>query len=399
MEFKNKAIKKLDYLIIFSIYITCFAIFISNALINFGAILTVLFALIKLILNKGKLDYDFHGFLLPMALFSLSILLSGINHWNDDILTNKFTFSFIFFFIVINEVRENIQVKKMIYILVTSSLIGSIYGLYQYFYLGFNRIKSFSFSLTFGNLIAVMVIFFTIYIIWGDLSKKTKIVLLFFDVIFFVNLILTKSRGAWLGFIGAVFILGFIKSRKFMIVSLIILILLFAVLPSQYTERFKSSFDISYDMQNNRSNTYRIAMWITALKILRDYPVFGLGYYNYRTSLSDPYKLDIIKPKEGFIHVHNTYLEIAAEQGLFGLFTFLYLMYYILKKITFYYKKANTINIRLLHLGVLNSVIIYLIQGLTQYNFGKTEPLAFLFVIISLSLLYENKDILSLTIL
>jgi O-antigen ligase len=327
-----------------------------------------------------------------MGLFTLSIFLSGINHWNNEILSNKFTFSFIFFFILINEIKEKGQIRKILYLLTTSAFIASIYGLYQYFYLDYSRIKSFSFSLTFGNLIAVMVIFFTIYIIWGEFSKKTKFLLLFLDILFFFNLILTKSRGAWLGFIIGLIILGFIKSKKFIIISLIIIILLFSIFPSHYVERFKSSFDISYDLENNRSNTYRIAMWITALKILKDYPVFGLGYYNYRTPLSEPYKLDIIKPKEGFIHVHNTYLEIAAEQGLFGLFTFLYLLYFIFKRIYNYYNNKKRGNIKLFYLGSLISIIIYLVQGLTQYNFGKTEPLSFFVLIIVIAMFLENKD-------
>ncbi|MFW6001014.1 MAG: O-antigen ligase family protein [Halanaerobium sp.] len=393
MEIKNKVVNKIDCLIVFFIYLFSFSIFISNALINFSAIITILLVLFKLLLNKGKLNYNYYGFLLPMGLFTLSIFLSGINHWNNEILSNKFTFSFIFFFILINEIKEKGQIRKILYLLTTSAFIASIYGLYQYFYLDYSRIKSFSFSLTFGNLIAVMVIFFTIYIIWGEFSKKTKFLLLFLDILFFVNLILTKSRGAWLGFIVGLVILGFIKSKKFMIVSLIIIILLFSVLPSHYVERFKSSFDISYDLENNRSNTYRIAMWITSLKILKDYSVFGLGYYNYRTPLSEPYKLDIIKPKEGFIHVHNTYLQIAAEQGLFGLFTFLYLLYFIFKRIYNYYNNKKRGNIKLFYLGSLISIILYLVQGLTQYNFGKTEPLSLFWLIIGISFLVSSYNL------
>lgn len=378
---------KLDLLIKISIYAFCFSIFTSMALINFSVIFTILLFSIKIFFYKNENKFEFYGFLNPMILFSLSIIFSGINHWNNEILSNKFMFSFLFFFILVNEVSDFKTIKKMIYSLLISSVIASIYGLYQYFFLDYSRIKSFSFSLTFGNLMAVMVIFLSVYIIWGKISLKTRLLFLIVDFVFFINLLLTKSRGAWLGFIIGIILLAIIKSRKLLIFFIIGLLLFSLLLPTDFIQRFKSSFNISYDVKNNRSNTYRIAMWITALKIMKEYPIFGLGYYNYRTPLSEPYKLDIIKSKGQFIHVHNTFLEIGAEQGLFGLLTFIYLIYFIYKKLIFLYIEETNINKKLFVLGTIISVTIFIVQGLTQYNFGKTEPLSLFILMISMSLI------------
>ena len=386
MNIKNLILSKIDYFIIASIYLTAFAIFISNAAINAGVLLTILIWLVKLILSKRLLDdYDFKGFLIPMSIFTISIFLSGINNWNNEILSNKFMFSFLFFFILINEIKSKKEIKRILSLLMLSAIIASVYGLYQYFFLNYPRIKSFSFSLTFGNLIAVMVIFSTTFVFWGELNKQNKVILFLLNVLFGLNLFFAQSRGAWLAFIAGVFVLGLIKSRKLIILFLIILTLLFLVLPPQYTNRFKSSFDISYDLENNRSNAYRIAMWITALNIMKDNPLVGLGYDNYRTSLSDQYKVEAIKPK-GFIHVHNTFLQFGAELGLIGFFSFLYLIYYTLKKLIFYYINENNTNLKLFHLSSIIMIVIYLVQGLTQYNFGKTEPLSLFWVIIALNI-------------
>ncbi|MFW5795215.1 MAG: O-antigen ligase family protein, partial [Bacillota bacterium] len=130
--------------------------------------------------------------------------------------------------------------------------------------------------------------------------------------------------------------------------------------------------------------------------IIKEYPIFGLGYDNYRTSLSDEYKVEEIKPK-GFIHVHNTFLQFGAELGFFGLISFLFLLYSIFKKIIYFYLKCDDRNVKLFYLASLISIVIYIIQGLTQYNFGKTEPLSFFWIIIALNFivysLYENKSL------
>lgn len=389
---KDIILKKIDYFIIGSIYFTTFSVFISNAAINAGVLLTLLFWLVKLILSDRLLKgYDFNGFLIPMFIFTISIFISGINNWNNEILSNKFMFSFIFFLVFINEIKTKEEIKKIITLLLVSTVVASIYGLYQYYFLNYPRIKSFSFSLTFGNLIAVMIIFLTIFIFWGHLNKKNRIILFLLNILFSLNLVFAQSRGAWLAFIAGVFVLGLIKSRKLIIFFLIILAILFLVLPPQYTNRFKSSFDISYDLENNRSNAYRIAMWVTALNILKDNPIVGLGYDNYRTPLSDIYKIEAIK-SEDFIHVHNTFLQFAAELGLIGLFSFLYLIYFTSRKIIIDYLEETNINIKLFHLSSIIMIVIYLVQGLTQYNFGKTEPLSLFWIIIALNILIKKTN-------
>ncbi|MFW5988206.1 MAG: O-antigen ligase family protein, partial [bacterium] len=325
-------------------------------------------------------------------IFITSIFLSGINNWNDEILSNKFLFSALFFFIFLNEIKSKRQLKQILYLLFASSIVASIYGLYQYFFLGFNRVKGFSFSLTFGNMVAVMIIFLSVYIVWGNFNYKIKSSLVLINISFIANLIFTQSRGAWLGFIGGAFFLSLVKSKKVVIFLLLIIIFSFILLPTQYINRFKSSFDISYDLKNNRSNTLRIEMWKTAIEIMKDYPVFGLGYDNYRTPIADSYKTDAIN-RDRFIHVHNSFLQFGAELGLLGLFSFLYLMLLILKKIFIFYKK-NDNNIKLFHLSSIITILIYFIQGMTQYNFGKTEPLSFFWIIIALNFLINKYQLL-----
>ena len=128
---------------------------------------------------------------------------------------------------IINEIKSFKEIKNIVKFILFSSVVASIYGLYQHYFLNMRRVKGFSFSLSWGNFTAVLILFTIIYLIWGDLSKKANIFLSVLGLIYILNLIFTESRGAWLGFLVALVILGLLRGRKFLLISLIIVLFIF----------------------------------------------------------------------------------------------------------------------------------------------------------------------------
>lgn len=384
---KDTIVDFLSRAIIWSIYIFALGIFTSKFLIYLGMGFSLIFWLIKFALLRNEYQFNRYGFLLPILLFITSIFISGIGHWNSEILESKFFYSFIFFFILINEIKSFKKLKKTIYFCGISSLIASFYGLYQHYYLGMRRINSFSFPLSWGNFAAVILLFVIIYLFWGNVSRYQKIFLIFFGLILTLNIIFTQARGAWVGLLVALIVLGGLKGKKFLLISIIALLLIFSLLPDTYTDRFISSFNIEYNLKTNRSNSVRIALWQTSLKMLRDNPINGVGYDNYKDAYLDNYTIEGVR---AFDHAHNNLLNFSAELGLLGLFSFIYLMYIILKKLIIYYISENKVNFKLFHFGSIFLFIIYHVQGLTQYNFGDTETLHFFFFVIALNVILHN---------
>jgi O-antigen ligase len=229
---------------------------------------------------------------------------------------------------------------------------------------------------------AVLVVLLTIYLIWGNMSKNYKFILFVLDLLFLFNLIFTKTRGAWLGFLAAIVVLGFLKSKKVLFIAMICLLIIFISLPNIYTERFISSFNIEYNLKTNSSNATRIGLWYSAIKMFIDNPINGVGYDQYRNAYIDEYKIEGIPP---FSHSHNNLLNYAAELGLLGLVSFFYLMYVVLKNLIIYYKIIENTNYKLFYLGGILVFVIYNVQGLTEYNFGDTEPLHFFWFFIAIS--------------
>ncbi|MFW6282598.1 MAG: O-antigen ligase family protein [Minisyncoccales bacterium] len=196
-----------------------------------------------------------------------------------------------------------------------------------------------------------------------------------------MNLLYTKSRGAWLGFLAALFSVFIInKKRKYLVVLLLILMISFYVLPSEYINRFESSINVT----DNRSNLGRLALWKGSLFMLRDNPLRGVGAGNFQEKYAGEYRQPNTTTT---VHAHNNLLHFTAEAGILGLFTFIFLMYSILKVLVKGLKQVEDKNWYLFLLSGVGAFIVFNIQGLTEFNFGDTEPLHFFFFLMALNMI------------
>lgn len=146
----------------------------------------------------------------------------------------------------------------------------------------------------------------------GTFVKKTKSFLILLLVLLGTCLLLTSSRGAWLGFLSALTLM-FILSKRFVtlyaVIGAFLVVLLF--LPG-IKERMHFTFGAGGDAT-------RFAMWQGALAMIEENPYLGKGLgtfmdhfprYNYT---ENPYAR----------YAHNCFLQIWAESGGFSLLSFL----------------------------------------------------------------------------
>lgn len=155
----------------------------------------------------------------------------------------------------------------------------------------------------------------------------------------FAALILSFSRGAWVGFAVAVIVMAVVAGRRSSIVAMFgiiaILILLFAgssqMLPPVIGERLQSItseigvFDVSKVMitDQNYAVMERMAQWQAGWRMFVAHPFLGVGIGNY-VVVYGAYALHPFYLTLG--HAHNYYIQIAAEVGIVGLFTYLVLI-------------------------------------------------------------------------
>jgi O-antigen ligase len=113
--------------------------------------------------------------------------------------------------------------------------------------------------------------------------------------------------------------------------------------------------------------------------MVRDYPLTGVGpdqieraYPNYRVA-------DAVKPTNQ--HLHNVPMQIAAERGLLALGAWLW---FVVSAAVGLFRLLKKSRHKSLAAAALGGMAAMLAAGLTEYNFGDSEFLMLLLVIITL---------------
>ncbi|MHC4216171.1 MAG: O-antigen ligase family protein [Planctomycetota bacterium] len=151
---------------------------------------------------------------------------------------------------------------------------------------------------------------------------RLRLLCLFSFALGLVTLVLTYSRGGWLGFIfSLVLIAGFLMMKQvrkkfhgtflpILILSLTAAVLILPFFSKIITRLTKDDYGAAYS---------RISMAQTGLKIVRDNWVTGVGLGNYEIAIWD-YDSDPAINSAGQVEpVHNIYLHTAAELGILAL--------------------------------------------------------------------------------
>ena len=134
-----------------------------------------------------------------------------------------------------------------------------------------------------------------------------------------IALILTGSRGAWMGAFISFIIFGTVSFRRgwlqlrILTISVAIGILISLAF---YTPIYQRVFG-----DDAGSATGRIPQYQVAFQIIRDHPIFGVGANNYPAIQQSYLGLN---PNNTVFRwaVHNKYLLVWAETGFFGLLFF-----------------------------------------------------------------------------
>ena len=189
-----------------------------------------------------------------------------------------------------------------------------------------------------------------------------------------VALSLTLTRGAWVGVAVGVAVLFLSKDFRLLAVIPIVAVIGIVLAPQALTDRVYSIFD-----PNDLTSRDRVAMLQAGVAIVKDYPLTGVGpdqieraYPSYRVA-------DAVKPTNP--HLHNVPMQIAAERGLPALAAWLW---FVMSVIIGLVRLLRTSRQKSLAAAALGGIAAMLAAGLTEYNFGDSEFLILLLVMITL---------------
>jgi O-antigen ligase len=189
-----------------------------------------------------------------------------------------------------------------------------------------------------------------------------------------VALALTFTRSAWVGACVGVGLLLLLRDLRLFGVLPVVAALFIAVAPAALTDRAYSMFNL-----HDPTNRDRLAMVEAGTEIIKHYPLTGVGpnvlpevYPNYRRSSA----VDQAPP-----HLHNVPLQIAAERGLPALAVWIW---FVVAAAVSLWRQFRLDRARYLAAAGLGALAAMLAAGLFEYNFGDSEFLVTLLVLLTL---------------
>lgn len=176
------------------------------------------------------------------------------------------------------------------------------------------------------------------------------------------------TRGAWVALLVAVTVLLVARAPKLLLAGLPLVLLIVLLAPVPLVRRMISIGDLQ-----DPSNYDRLCMLEAGLNMVAERPLFGLGpemverrYPIYRPPSA---------PRFDIPHLHNSFLQLAAERGIPGLLAYLAMtavsLRFLLRR---YRREGGREGPRAdLYLGSMLALLAFNVAGLFENNWGDTE--------------------------
>ncbi len=254
--------------------------------------------------------------LLVTGLFSLSFALDRAAGWGALVEYMKVVAMFI---VMVNVVRTELRLKALMWLVLIASVVVSVAAVNDY-RMGNLALQGRRIEGVIGGLFSnpndlALHLVIMVPIVFGLLLATRnilgKIIYLVCALIFIAGIVVTFSRGGFLGFVVVIFVLTWKLARRSRIVFLIIGVFVIAgaiaLAPGAFRGRISTTDDAS---ATARADDLKRSTYL-AIR----HPIFGVGIGNY------VYYSNVMKA------THNAYTQVAAEMGLAaGFFYFLFLI-------------------------------------------------------------------------
>nr|WP_318730185.1 IctB family putative bicarbonate transporter [Roseofilum sp. Guam] len=257
---------------------------------------------------------------------------------------------YLLFFAFTARLARNPRIcSSLITIYLLTSLPVAVYGIRQYFFgarslatwvdpssasADVTRVYSYlgNPNLLAGYLLPAVIWGLAAVWIWNGIFPKMLAI-----VTFAVNsacLVLTYSRGGWIGFVVALTAFGLLAVywwsarlspfwQKFALpLTFGVLVALFAI-AVLFVPPVRDRVSSIFAGRSDSSNNFRINVWMGAVRMIQAYPIIGIGPGN--SAFNKIYPL-FMTPKYSALSAYSVLLETAVETGLIGLSIFLWFL-------------------------------------------------------------------------
>jgi O-antigen ligase len=366
--------------VLLTIFVLPFLSLTSSPTIWLGimVLITTFFYVIKLI--RGKRVFQLEILDLAILLFGILILLSSVFSAGGNASAYSAIISFILllgYFLLVNLMRTVKWIKRCIFALVTSSVIVSVIGIFEFLFGAENnnwldqsfygiiktRVVSLFENPNILSVFLVMIFPFLLALLVRAREKNDKFLIRTLIILSIVCIIFTWSRAAWIAIIFGTLLFSMLYTKKsFRIFGaiLIILPLIPILLPSSIIERFLSISNLS-----DSSIAYRIYTWKGTLGAIKDYFFFGIGYGD--SSFQAIYPSYAYSGIEATPHSHSLLLQILLCMGIVGFVVLCIAIFLNFQKSFEYIKQEKDSASTVYVIAAVVSIVSALIMGVFDY--------------------------------
>jgi O-antigen ligase len=266
--------------------------------------------------------------------------------------------------------------STMITVIVSVGAITAAYGIFQYGILHYDHLSlrprgTLGHYMTYSGLMMLVMGCALARILFGGSDRLWPLLVM---PALAVAVAVTFTRSAWVGACVGAALLFSLKDFRLVAVLPIVAAIFFAVAGPNLTSRFISIFNL-----NDPTNRDRVAMLEEGGRMVRAHPLLGVGpnmvqalYADYR----GPDAVEQINP-----HLHNVPAQIAAERGLPALGIWIWFVSIVVIDLVRDFRGGGR---KVLAAAGLAAMASMLAAGLFEYNFGDSEFLMMLLLLITL---------------
>ena len=341
---------------------------------------------------------------LPIFLYVATMVISVIfsPFKLHSLMALKEEWLLLIFFLIVNNVKEEGKVEKLLTILISVSTLVGIYAIWQH-YSGMDLYRNrlleprgevflslglFDHHLTFGGYYMLAFLLASIIFLNAKRGGTFKILDFLAPIVLGFSLIFSYARSAWLGGVVGILTFGLLKGGKFipfLILGVLLLCLLIYVVEPTSWERIKE-----IDLSKDKPESTRIRLWQTSINMIKDKPLWGIGLGNF-SRLFDRYKVEGVY--DTTCHPHNDFLNVAVNSGLLGFFAYLSIwMVFLYSTVKSVFKNKKSGFGYLVQMGGIVAIIAFLFASLFQCYYTDAEVNMLIMLILGLTMVSNVKS-------
>lgn len=304
-----------------------------------------------------------------------------------------------FYFVVVNTVKTKEQAYAILKIFAISGALVALYGVMQYvfgwatadtwideemFESNVTRVYStLANPNVLGEYLLLIIPITAVFALKEKSRQLSKWAYMGMFVISVLCLVLTQSRGCWIGFIIAAALFVTFYQGKWWAFAPFLLLLAPMLLPDSVIARFASVGNMK-----DSSTSYRVYIWLGTIGLIKHFGLGGIGMGEAAFRHVYPFFMynAVVAP-----HSHNTFLQMVVESGIGGLAVFIALAaVFFMKQHTLFKTGTRKSRVSTTALALSCGIAAFLAQSMFDYTFYNYRVMAVFFMVLAMGMALKN---------